>query len=505
MFKFFKSTIKSAGKGVYHDPEFQKIVEKHPRFFHFMKKRLTPDEKFGLYLTVGVVITLIFVIFFFSIIQDLLYQDSLIQADLRIVNLVQIFRSDSFNNTMLFITNLGKGQIVFLGVVVLGIILVMHRRWRHSTALLASVSGGEIFVWMIKNLFERPRPALPNALLPEAGYSFPSGHAFVAISFYGLVSYFLYRELKNKFVKAVCLVSGLLIILAIGFSRIYLGAHWTSDVLASYVSGAAWLTTFITTLEIRRKFNPEEKKIPHYTKSKLVVLAFILISVWIGFMIFFFRAHPLKSPAMIPEKQVAISQNDIPSNLFSVFPRTSETIAGEEMEPINFIIVGSEQQVRQTFEKAGWFPTDPINPKTVWKLTLSLAFDSPYSTAPGVPSFWNTRPNDFGFEKPTDASSAKQRQHIHFWKTQFVLGDQSKVWLCTAHFDNKITFSSLIPVHTIDPAIDRERERVKDDIVKTGKVDSIEEFQIVEPTLNTNQGGDQFFTDGKAYIVYLEN
>jgi undecaprenyl-diphosphatase len=506
MFRFLKSTIKSAGKGVRQDPEFQKMVGRYPRFFRFVKKRLTPDEKFGLHLTLGVLITLIFIIFFFSIIQDLLQKDSLIQADLRIINLVQIFRSLSFNSFMLFVTNLGEGQVVFLGVVIAGVILAMFKYWRYLITLIMSVLGGEIFVWAIKNIFERPRPPLVNALLPESGYSFPSGHAFVALSFYGLIIYFFYREFKSRILKAMAVVSGLLIILAIGFSRIYLGVHWPSDVLASYVSSAAWLTALITTLEIRRKFSLKEKEMPYIKKSKLVILSMIMAGIWIVFMAYFFKTHPLKSPAMIPEKQIVISGKDIPDNLFSIFPRTSETITGGTMEPINFIIVGNEQQVRKAFEKAGWLPTDPVNPRSVWRMTKAAMLGNSYPTAPGTPSFWNARPNDFAYEKPTEANLVSERQHIHFWKTQFIFDNHEQVWFCNAHFDEKINFNStfFLPSHSIDPAIDKEREKIKDDIVKTGYVESIKEFQIVEPTLSSNQKGDQFFTDGKAYIVFLK-
>lgn len=504
MFKLIKSTLKSASKGAYRDPEFQKIVGKFPRFFSFVKKRLTPNERFGLHLTLGIIITLIFIVLFFSIIRNLLDQDSLIQVDLRIINLVQIFRSPFFNNFMLFVTDLGKGQVVFLGAVIAGIILTTLKYWRYLITLIVSILGGEVFVWAIKNIFERPRPSLVNALLPESGYSFPSGHAFVAISFYGLLSCFFYRKIRNRFLKFLAVFLGVILILAIGFSRIYLGVHWPSDVLASYVLGAAWLTVLITAIRTRRK-PKDDKIIPDMNRPKLAVLSLVLMGIWIVFIIYSFKANPLPSQAKALESKTVVSSNEIPDKLFSNLPRTSETISGAKMEPISLVIAGSEEKVKQTFEEAGWFPTDPVNPGTVWKLAKDSLLGRSYPRAPGIPSFWNTEPNLFAYEKPTEANLIGQRQHIHFWKTPFVLDSGEPIWFCNAHFDDRITFNSLIPAHSIDPAIDKERERVKDDITKTGSVDSIKEFQIVEPTLNTNQGGDLFFTDGKAYIIYLKS
>jgi membrane-associated phospholipid phosphatase len=506
LFKFFRSTIKSAGKGVYKDPEFQKVINKFPRFSSFIKKRLTPDYKFGLYLTSGMIIALIFIILFFSIIQDLLKQDLLIQADLRIINLVQIFRSSSFNGLMLFITNLGKGQIIFAGMAIAGIILALLKRWRYLTVLIISVIGGEIFVWIIKNIFERPRPPLANALMHETGFSFPSGHTFMAIAFYGLITYFFYREFKNRrIIRLIIFILGILIISAIGFSRIYLGLHWPSDILASFVSGAAWLTILITVLEIQRKFNLKEEE-SNYKKSKIIILSIIFFAVWLALNILLFKAHPLEPQSRIPEKQVAISAQDIPDNLFSVYPRTSESITGAVMEPISLVIIGSEPEVRKAFEQAGWYRTDPFNFKSIEKFSFAAIFDNSYPTAPGIPSFWNARPNDLSYGKPTEINSVSQRQHIHCWKTPFIFNGLDPIWFCNAHFDEKITFNnSFLPHHSIDPAIDKEREKVKNDLAKTGNTEKIKEFQIVEPTINSNMSGDQFFTDGKAYVIFLNN
>ena len=176
------------------------------------------------------------------------------------------------------------------------------------------------------------------------------------------------------------------------------------------------------------------------------------------------------------------------------------------MEPISLIIIGSEDQIRKSFEQSGWFFTDSVNFRSVWKVITATIFNNPYPNAPGIPSFWNARPNDFGYAKPTEANLVSERQHIHFWKTPFINEKRDPVWFCNAHFDGKISFSTLfLPIHSIDPAIDKEREKIKDDIAGTGHIESLKEFMIVEPTLSSNQGGDQFFTDGKAYVIYLKD
>jgi len=504
MFKILKSIIRSAGQGIASDPHVKKFREKHPKLFHFLRQRLSSNEKFGLYLTLGTIITLIFIFLFFGVLQDLIGQDPLVQSDLRLINLVQIFRSPFFNHLMLFITYLGEWQIVFVGLFFISIILVLARRWAYLAALIVSAVGSEGLVWLIKNLIERPRPPLTNALLPETGFSFPSGHAFIAFSFYGLATYFIFRSLKNKALKIITVISGLIVILAIGFSRIYLGVHWPSDVLASYASGAAWITFIITAIEIRKKFYPKRQKEeqPHIKSNLLISLGLTLFIAWVVFWVLYCKMNPLKQPTAVLETPQIISEQNVAQTLFASLPRTSEEITGKPMEPINIIIIGSEADLKQAFTKANWLPVDPIKPSTIWHFFYASILNLRYDQAPGTPSFWNARPNDFAFEQPTD--TVRERHHIHFWQTQFTLDHQASVWLGTAHYDQTVSIkTSLFPIHKIDPAVDKERAKVKNDLINSGLVNQVTELQIVEPTLGKNQAGDQFFTDGKAYLIFL--
>jgi len=507
MVRLLKSVSKSIGKGISTDPEMQKIIGRYPRFFKFVRKRLTPDEQFGLYLTVGASIAMLFVYFFFSILESLITNESIIQSDLRIINLVQIFRTPRLNQAMLFITYLGKWEIVSIALAIVAILLALLKRWRYLIVLLTSVGGGELFILVMKHAIQRQRPPLINSLVFENSFSFPSGHSFVAFSFYGLLAYFLIRATKRKTAKIAATLCAVLLIGTIGLSRIYLGVHWPSDVLASFAAGAAWLSAFITALEIRRKFHPRLHSLPFMRKYNVLLLGFLLCYIWGFFVWYYFYNHPLKPQIITSQSQIMISPDDVGNDLFAFLPRTSETITGEAMEPIGVIVVATEENLNKAFTFNSWCESDPITPRTFWKLAKTSICNKPYDQAPGTPSFWNAIPNDFSFEQPTDTGSSRQRHHIHFWKTPFTLSDERKVWMGTAHFDKDIKLipGVFLPTHVIDPAIDKERDRIKDELGKTNLVESMKEFQIVEPTLGSNQAGDQFFTDGKAYIFFLRN
>ena len=120
----------------------------------------------------------------------------------------------------------------------------------------------------LKRLFGRDRPE--NQLLEEAtNFSFPSGHALMSVTFYGLIAYELWQRIKNPFLRWAMILVVIVWILLIGYSRIYLRRHYYSDVIAGYCIGFLWLVFAIWMLNrmekySRRKINPivEEKPVP---------------------------------------------------------------------------------------------------------------------------------------------------------------------------------------------------------------------------------------------------
>lgn len=508
MFKVVKSVAKSAAKGVMQDPEVQKIAAKHPRAAQFIKKRLTPDEEFGLHLTIGVLVTALFMYFFFKVLQDLIGQEMLVQADLRIINLLQILRAPWWNHTMLLVTDLGAWQLMFLAVLFVSVALILRSRWHYVIALWVSVGVGEIFLWVVKNVVDRPRPPLTNALLPAEGFSFPSGHAFIAVSFYGLLFYFFWRAAgKGKLRRAAIIVAGLLVILAIGFSRIYLGVHWPSDVLASFASGAAWLTAIITALEINRTFFQRGEGAPLLAKKPWYVVVMVLLAVWVGAWLSFYRAYPL--PRMndeAPQAQIQVQLSDVPAQLFTTLPRYTEGVSGRRIEPINVVLVAQPAQLIDAFRAAGWQVADQVSLHSLANAVRALVGHHGYAQAPCTPTFWQTRSNDYCLEQAINTRSLQERHHLRLWSTPYVTANGARVWVGTAQFDKSISLTSslYIPTHQIDPAVDKERDTIVKDLVGTGLVDKVQVYQMVEPLLGKNAVGSEFFTDGKADVFFLK-
>lgn len=132
--------------------------------------------------------------------------------------------------------------LILLAIV--GLIVIKNRRIGASIAV--NLASSAFFNHLIKELVQRPRPPMEFRMVEESSFSFPSGHAMTSATFYGLIIYFVFKNVKNKKVRnTICTTLSLLIFL-IGISRIYLGVHYASDVLAGFAFGIVYLVLYIT-------------------------------------------------------------------------------------------------------------------------------------------------------------------------------------------------------------------------------------------------------------------
>ena len=120
-------------------------------------------------------------------------------------------------------------------------------KYRPQCTLLAvSLTGGGIMIGGMKTKYERSRPTLIDTLAKEGTFSFPSGHSFIAFCFYGILTYWWFRARKDFWERSVVLGAAGSGIALIGASRVYLGVHYPSDVLAGYAAAVPWLTACLT-------------------------------------------------------------------------------------------------------------------------------------------------------------------------------------------------------------------------------------------------------------------
>jgi membrane-associated phospholipid phosphatase len=164
------------------------------------------------------------------------------------------------NKLMLFITKLGKHQFLIpANLSLLGWYLFFQKRTWFSIRVVSIALSSLGLMLLFKQIFRRKRPVNP-LLSPVKGMSFPSGHAMMSVAFYGLLIYVLSNTTKRS-LRPLFITPLVALITMIGFSRVYLRVHYTSDVMAGFTIGISWLLISLRTLKRLEAFNREQVKL----------------------------------------------------------------------------------------------------------------------------------------------------------------------------------------------------------------------------------------------------
>ncbi|MCM3177254.1 phosphatase PAP2 family protein [Cytobacillus horneckiae] len=196
-------------------------------------------KKPTVYFTTSFTILLLFTALFFYILNDYTRND-LAWFDERLITAIQSYVSPSLTSIVNVITFFGSVKWFVLAAIFVCLLLIIAKKYSLAIFVALSSGLGGLINWLLKWLFKRERPdILP--LIEETGFSFPSGHSMGSFIFYGALAFVLIHFVKNMLFRCIiCLLLGLTI-LTIGVSRIYLGVHYPSDVLAGFLVGAIWL------------------------------------------------------------------------------------------------------------------------------------------------------------------------------------------------------------------------------------------------------------------------
>jgi undecaprenyl-diphosphatase len=153
---------------------------------------------------------------------------------------------------MLVATELGDGVVVTGVTLGAAFFFAWSRRWHWLLALVLVVPGGALLNELMKLAFQRARPTFDNPILALQSYSFPSGHAMAATLLYGFLAAFVVQVVEAWRCRAVVVLVAGGLVAVVGLSRMYLGAHYVSDVLAAISAGVVWLVLCLSALETLR-------------------------------------------------------------------------------------------------------------------------------------------------------------------------------------------------------------------------------------------------------------
>jgi membrane-associated phospholipid phosphatase len=224
-----------------------------PRLHRFVAARLSPEGETGLHLTVGVVLIVAAAWLFGGIAEDVVNNESLTVLDVKIAQWFHAHASAGMTQVMLFITNvhgMAGGPILALALAAWFYFSRQHY-WLITT--LIALPGGMLLNVLLKYVFHRARPSFDNPLLTVPFYSFPSGHTANAALLYGLLACWLWMHHRGRGARVAIVVCACLMIALVGTSRMYLGVHYLSDVMAATAEACAWLAICITAISTLRR------------------------------------------------------------------------------------------------------------------------------------------------------------------------------------------------------------------------------------------------------------
>lgn len=199
----------------------------------------------------------------FSLISLLISDQKILYFDRTIIGIVQGAETSVLTYVMKFFTFIGSAPFVIVLSLFLLFFLfkVLHHRFELILFVFA-IAGSSILNGILKNLFQRVRPDL-HRLIDVEGYSFPSGHAMNAFTVYGIISFLLWRHITSRLGRVTLLFVSIVMILAIGISRIYLGVHYPSDIVGGYFASGFWITTAILFFQYyqEKRYNKKKRRV----------------------------------------------------------------------------------------------------------------------------------------------------------------------------------------------------------------------------------------------------
>ena len=188
------------------------------------------------------IVLFICLIGFLALAEDV-FNKEIMNGDIVGYKLVSTFLISDFATPIAkFITNFG-GAIILIGLAFMLFIFIKNKK--IGVSIISNLAIITVLNQLLKRIVQRPRPT-EFRIVEESGYSFPSGHSMVSMAFYGYLIYLIYKYVKNKYLKWISIILLSILICSIGISRIYLGVHYTSDVLGGFFISISYLIIYIS-------------------------------------------------------------------------------------------------------------------------------------------------------------------------------------------------------------------------------------------------------------------
>jgi len=404
------------------------------------------------------------------------------------------FREPDILHAFIWITELGNWQVAIPITFFASLFFIVTKRWQLIIPMMVSILGSEGLALLGKLAFHRPRPV--EAVLYEHTFSFPSGHATIAVAFYGFLTYVAVRLASHWSTKVKLFFFGLIIIGLLGLSRIIVGVHYLSDVWAGYLVGLIWLIIAMSLTEwlISRKQLNLQADLSKASRIGAMLITILTVCYYLGFTVLF-------QPKFAPKKviQTITLTQDLSTLLSNDKQQFTQTLLGRPQQPLGLeIIAKNESSLLERLHQAGWIDAAEANIYTIFQQLKHKNDTTQISIAP---AFWKGNINQFALIKPRENN--QELDILYLWKTPYIIENQKSKARVFVGITRMYSDSKWLLLHMINPDIDASRSRLLVSLQKSKHKTPycLEDF-VPEMTGEYLLKG-HFFTRGKLLEINL--
>ena len=343
---------------------------------------------------------------FFSILEGVVSKDALVRMDQIVFASLQHLRTPWVDRLMIMATELGSVRVAVPVVASVALLLIFKRRWRTVGYWLSAVAFAQALVWVLKLTLARARPI---AIYDGAEqFSFPSGHAASSIVLYGFLAVVLARG-KAPSVKWAAALFAVILVGLVSFSRLYLGAHWMSDVLGSLALGTAW----VALLSMAYLQHARDEHVPAMPLAGVALGALLLAG---GAAIA--TQYPKDLVRYAPQSPAApVVLADWQATGWRQLPARRTEVDGDNEEPLTVQWAGAPDHITEVLQTGGWRRPSPWTLRTAasWLLPGTLI-----EQLPVLEKFHQGVPASLSF---VDVLSPTQRVVLRLWPSGYTVAN----------------------------------------------------------------------------------
>ena len=392
---------------------FAAWAQKQPgRFWPRLGAVISPANPGSLSIILFAALAVTALIAFLHIMSSVFGQSTLIDADLSVHNMMQGLRNAPGDEIMTIVTMLGDGFVMISVGLAIVAWLFWRREWRIAAAAFVTILAARLFVPLMKLWLQRPRP-LELSGLPEV-FSFPSGHTTFATVTLGVLAVLASHGLRS-WGKAVVFAAVGSAVIAVAYSRIYLGAHWMSDVLGGFLFGSVMIAAFGIAIEA-----VPPRRIKPVGLTIATMLAFALAGT-----LHISRDYPANADIYAPREAIVLyDREQWESGSWASLPRQRIDLAGHSDEPFSVQWAGDPTPLGEMLGQQGW------TEQSKWSWTLGLAYLDPQRGLADLsprPALHQGRLADLTWTKPA-TGQPDERQVLRAWKTDVMIGIGEKTY-----------------------------------------------------------------------------